>query len=113
MAGVMAGSALWLDCRQFIQPITSLVQITWYHNADRFYYQYFSNDRNIGYPHNSTKGFMLGFRVTSHGAGHIIVWPMGPNDGGVYSCHVVMADGTSVGTRERTKTTTVFVCEYL
>jgi hypothetical protein len=109
---VFAGSPLWLDCSSLIQPLESLIQVSWYHREELLYYQFWLNGRNVGYPPNSTNGFMFAARVTSQVVGQITVLPAIPNDDGVYRCSVILEDSTSEGRHStRTKTFYVFVCK--
>ena len=110
---IFAGSALWLDCRPLVQPVDSLVQVSWYHDDELLYYQYVVNARAVSYPPNTTAGVMFHARASSQSVGHVTVWPVMPRDAGVYSCHVVMSTGDDVTDAERRKTTTVFVRESL
>jgi len=110
---VFAGSALWLDCSVLARPVQSLLQVTWYRRGELLYYQYFTNGQIIGYPPNSTAAFMFAARVTSHSVGQINVWPVAPDEGGVYQCDVLMADDSSPGIHSTlSKTFTVYVSEF-
>lgn len=109
IASVMAGSALWLDCRLLVQPPTSVLQIDWLHNGQPFYHQYYTNAQNVGFPHNSTKGFMMGMRVSSQGLGQVTIWPVAPGEDGQYACRAYLSSGDDGLTEERGKTTMVFV----
>ena len=110
---VFAGSALWLDCTSLVQPVDSLVQVSWYRNDELLYYQYLVNDRAVSYPPNTTAGFMFHARASSQSVGHVTLWPVAPQDAGIYRCNVVMSSGDDSADAERQKTTTVFVCESL
>ena len=113
MQCVFAGSALWLDCSSLVQPIDSLVQVSWYRRDELLYYQYWFDGRVLGYPPNSTNAFMFAARATSQRVGQVNIWPVAPNEDGVYRCDVIMADSTHNGQHlKRTKTFSVFVCEY-
>lgn len=109
LTSVMAGSSLWLDCRSRIQPLASVVQVQWFHNSEIFYYQYKLNGQDIGFPHNSTKGFMMGMRVSSQGTGQVTIYPVAPGEDGRYSCHATLSAGDDGRMVKREKTTTVFV----
>lgn len=113
MLSVFAGSALWLDCSSLVQPLDSLVQVSWYRQHELLYYQYWHNGRILGYPPNSTNAFMFAARVTSQRVGQVNVWPVAPNEDGIYRCDVIMADSTNAGHHiKRIKTFSVFVREY-
>lgn len=94
-----------------VHPPTSVLQITWLHNGEPFYYQYYMNGQNIGFPHNSTKGFMMGIRVSSQGIGQVTIWPVAPGEDGHYTCRAFLSSGDTGVTEERGKTTAVFVCK--
>jgi len=112
LQAVFAGSALWLDCTLLVQPVDSLVQVSWYRDDELLYYQYLINDRTVSYPPNTTAGFMFHARASSQSVGHVILWPVVPQDAGVYRCHVVISSGDDDATdAKQQKTTTVFVCE--
>lgn len=109
MTSVLAGSALWLDCRRLFIPPTSVLEVNWLYNGQPFYHQYFSNGQNAGFPHNSTKGFMIGARVSSQGLGQITIWPVAPGEDGQYTCRGFLSSGNDGVTEERGKSTAVFV----
>jgi len=113
MQAVFAGSALWLDCTSLVQPVDSLLEVSWYRDDELLYYQYSINARVVSYPPNTTAGVLFHARASSQSVGHVTLWPVMPRDAGVYSCHVVMSSGDDVTDAERHKTTTVFVCESL
>jgi hypothetical protein len=114
IVGVFAGSALWLDCSTLVQPLESLIQVSWYREDELLYHQYWTNGHNIGYPSNSTSGFMFAARVTSRMVGQVTIWPVIPNEDGVYRCDVILADSTRGGHHsKRTKTFSVFVCKFV
>lgn len=108
---VFAGSALWLDCTQLVQPVDSLVQVSWYRNDELLYYQYLVSGHLVGYPPNTTAGVMFHARASSQSVGQVTLWPVAPAEGGVYSCHVVMTGSDDVTNVRRNKTITVLVCE--
>jgi len=108
---VFAGSALWLDCTSLVQPVDSLIQVSWYRDSELVWYQYIVNDRLISYPPNTTTGFMFHARASAQSVGQVTVWPVAPGEGGVYSCHVIMSGSDDVTDVHRNKTITVFVCE--
>ena len=53
---VFAGSALWLDCTSLVQPVDSLIQVSWHRDSELLYYQYVVNSRLVNYPPNTTAG---------------------------------------------------------
>lgn len=106
---VFAGAALWLDCTLLVQPVDSLVQVSWTRDNELLYYQYLVNDRLVSYPPNTTAGVMFHARASSQTVGQVTVWPVAPGEGGVYSCHVVMSGTGDASNVERHKTITVFV----
>ncbi len=69
------------------------------------------NGHSVGYPENSTLGFMLGFRATSQKLGQINLWPMMPGEEGIYSCEVTMIVDNLGSTIVKKKTFGVFVSE--
>ena len=105
---VFAGSALWMDCTSLVQPLDSLIQVSWRRDSDLLYYQYLVNDRSISYPPNTTAGLMFHARASSQTVGQVTVWPVAPDEGGVYSCHVIMSGSDDV---RRHKTITVIIRE--
>ena len=110
MTSVLAGSALWLDCSQLANPPSSLIQVTWRKNIQPFYHQYLLNGQNVGFPHNSTLGYMLGMRVTSQRTGQINLWPMLPGESDAFICEVALLQDNEGRTKIRRFTTAVFVC---
>jgi len=111
LQAVYAGSALWLDCRSLVQPLDSLVQVTWHRDGQLIYHQYLVSGHPVSYPPNTTAGVMFHARASSQAVGHVTVWPVAPSDGGVYSCHVIMTGGDDVTDVRRQTTTTVYVCK--
>ena len=109
LASVMAGSALWLDCTRLVQPIESLIYVTWSRNYDVIYHQQYVDSNNVGFPANSTVGHVVGGRMTSQSVGQVSVWPIAPGEDGVYTCTVYMANGNQGRTFVRRKTVAVFV----
>jgi len=110
---VFAGSALWLDCTSLVQPLDSLVQVSWYRNSQLLYYQYLVGSRLVSYPPNTTVGVMFHARASSQSVGQVTLRPVAPGEDGVYSCHVIMSSGDDVTAVQRNKTITVFICESL
>ena len=111
---VFAGSAVWLDCTSLVQPVDSLLEVSWYRDQDLLYYQYSVGGRAVSYPPNTTAGVMFHVRASSLSVGHVTLWPAMPKDAGVYRCHVVLSSGgDEVTDTERQKTIAVFVCESL
>ena len=108
---LFAGSALWLDCRSMVQPVDSLVQVSWYRDNELLYYQYLVNSHAVSYPPNTTTGVMFHARASSESVGQVTVWPVAPGEGGVYSCHVIMSGSDDVTNVHRHKTIAVFICE--
>jgi len=111
---VFAGGALWLDCTSLVQPVDSLVQVSWYRDTELVYYQYVvTGNRLVSYPPNSTAGALFHVRASSLSAGQVTLWPLMPDgDGGVYSCRVTMrSSDDTVDAIQRQKSITVFVCE--
>jgi len=53
---VFAGAALWLDCTSLVQPVDSLIQVSWHRDGELLYYQYLVNSRLVSYPPNTTAG---------------------------------------------------------
>ena len=95
LTSVVAGSALWLDCSQSCQPPSTVVSVTWRHNHQAVYHQYYTNGRHYGIPHNTTLGFKFTFRASSLRYGQVNVWPILPKEDGIYSCEVAkIADDT-------------------
>ena len=89
MSVVTAGSALWMDCSSLTLPHSSLLVVTWRKNFQRFYQQYIVQGQHVGIAPNLTYGFSIGPRVTSHNVGQVNVWPMLPDESGLYSCDVI------------------------
>jgi len=57
---VFAGSALWLDCRALVQPVDSLIEVSWYRDDELIYQQFpMHNGRLIHYPPNRYTGLTL------------------------------------------------------
>ena len=111
LMSVSAGSALWMDCTSKVHPIQSLLKITWTYNGQPFYNQYVVNGNHLGFLHNSSLGYKVGYRTQSFAIGQISIWPVLPREDGVYACQVFALEDSHGKTKIKWKTFGVFVGE--
>ena len=113
ITSVVAGSSLWLDCSALVTPPDSVLEVTWYKDANSFYHQTHVTGSNVGYATNSSQGVSIGMRVTSNWFGQVNIWPVLPGEQGVYSCRVTSAVNHFGETTVKTRSFGVFVSKCL